>query len=227
MYKDSTYKEKITVLKNWLPQILNDIRKDLRKDHWKQDPLFVKNYLGNKPQQKITQEDMTEGYTRALGQEEGAEAIAEFIATRWLFKNAEIYHFFEKELQKISPDFTQLNDIPAATADALGKQSSELFGSSNTYVFCVFNSVVFPEASYNKLKVAAENEQKNAHKQAEEKQAKDSQEDITRRYETQIARLTDKYEKRLAGMERKYVVDVEGLKKQIRSLQKRLEEVRT
>lgn len=226
MYKDTTYSEKFTILKNWLPQILSEVRKDLRKDHWQQDPQFVKVYLGNKPQQKITQEDMTEGYTRALEKEEGAETIAEFISSRWLFKHSDIYHYFENELRKITQDFTQLNELEVTVAEPIAKKSCELFGAANTYLFCVMNSVVFPEKTFNSLRAVAEKETREHQEQAEKDLVLNSQEEIKRHYETQLARLTDRCEKKLAGMERKYFVDTEALKKQIRTLQKKLEGAR-
>lgn len=227
MYKDTTYKEKFTILKNWLPQILNEVRKDLRKDHWQQDPQFVKTYLGNKPQQKITQEDMVVGYGRALEKEEGAEIIAEFISSRWLFKHSDIYHYFENELRKVTQDFTQLTELDAAVAEPLAKKSSDLFGAANTYLFCVMNSVVFPEKVFNSLRSSAEKETRDHKDQAEKEQVLNSQEEIKRHYETQLARLTDRCEKKLAGMERKYFVDTEALKKQIRNLQKKVEGVKS
>jgi hypothetical protein len=225
MYKDTTYKEKFTILKNWLPLILNDVKKDLKKDHWQQDPQFVKVYLGNKPQQKITQEEMVEGYTLALAKEEKAEDIAEFISTRWLFKHSDIYHFFENELRKLATDFTTLDEIDAATADPIASKSAELFGAANTYLFCVMNSVVFPEKTYNSLRSTAEKEQREQQTSAEVELKLKNEEEVKRHYETQISRITDRFEKKLAGMERKYHVDTETLKKQIRNLQKKLDGV--
>lgn len=225
MYKETTYKEKFTILANWLPLILNDIKKDLKKDHWQQDPQFVRIYLGNKPQQKITQEDMVEGYTLALNKEEKAEEIAEFISTRWLFKHSDIYHYFENELRKLATDFTTLTEIDAAVADPIAKQSSDMFGAANTYLFCVMNSVVFPEKTYTSLRTAAEKEQREKAANAETELKLKNEEEVKRHYETQISRITDRFEKKLAGMERKYHVDIEALKKQIRNLQKKLDGV--
>lgn len=223
MYKDTSYKEKFTILKNWLPHILNDVKKDLKKDHWQQDPQFVKIYLGNKPQQKITQEDMVEGYTQALAKEEKAETIAEFISTRWLFKYSDIYHFFENELRGLSSDFTTMEEIDAAKADPIAQKACALFGAPNTYLFCVMNSVVFPEKTYKSLSAAAEKEAQEDAATAEKELKLKNEEDVKRHYETQISRITDRFEKKLAGMERKYFVDVEALKKQIRTLQKKLD----
>lgn len=226
MYKDTTYTEKCAILKKWLPQILYEIRKDLRNDHWKQDPYFVKGYLGNKAANKITNEEMAEGYTRALENEEGAESIAEFIATRWLLKHSDIYYFFEKELEKLTPEFTELTEIDAAVAESLVTRSVELFGAIETYLFSVFNSVVFSESTYTSLAKQAITQQGQQKEKEEEEKKLRNLEEVTRHYEQQISRLTDRFEKKLAGVERKYIQDTNTLKNQVRALQKKLEEAR-
>lgn len=226
MYKDTTYTEKCTILKKWLPQILYEVRKDLRKDHWKQDPYFVKGYLGNKAANKITNEEMAEGYSRALEKEEGAESIAEFIATRWLLKHSDVYYLFEKELEKTTPEFTELEELDATVAEPLATKSIELFGAVPTYIFCVFNSVVFPESVYTTIANKAAEEQETQQTQEQQENEQRTLEQMTRQHEQQVARLTDRFEKKLAGLERKYVQDTTTLKNQVRNLQKKLQEAR-
>jgi hypothetical protein len=58
----------------------------------------------------------------------------------------------------------------------------------------------------------------------QEIQEKQSAETLEKAYEREIARLTDKYEKKLQGLQKKYLFDTEALKKQIATLQRKLNE---
>lgn len=222
MLKESTYKDKFAMLQNWMPVIADAIKKDLKNDHLKKDPGFSRLYFPGKNPAKLTSEELAEAYTRAIATEEGAEELAEFISNRWLLKHSDLYYFFEQELGKINPNFNEIKEIDKATATKIMEASVQQFGAVSTYLFCVLNSVVFPEEIYKKLS-------QDAVKRAEEEkvEAKASEEDASveamqRNHEQQIARLTDKYEKKILGLQKKYTIDVEALKKQIANLQRKL-----
>ncbi len=222
MLKDATYKEKCSMLKSWMPQIIESIKKDLKHEHLKNDFKFVKKYFSGKNINKASTEEFVEAYLSALEQEENAEEIAEFVTNRWLHKNAELYEYFEKALSKISPNFTELHEIEPHQSQEIIEGSIGHFGAPRTYLFSVMNSVVFPKEVYEKLDKRAIEAQ---HKSEQEEAAQQKQlayEDLKQHYEEQIARLKDKYEKKLSGMERKYFQDTESLKKQLASLQKRV-----
>lgn len=221
MLKDATYKEKISLLKPWMPFILDDIKKDLKNEHLKKDWQFCKQYLPGKSINKLSLEDLVDAYSTALENNEKAEAIAEFISNRWLLKNSELYNYFEIKLTEINPKFSDLELIEAEKAREIIRGAVEISGSVNTYLFSVINSVVFPKEVYDELNKQAQLEEKN--KDAEDKVIieKASIEAMQRAHEQHIARLTDKYEKKLAGIQKKYIQDTESLKRQLSNLQRK------
>lgn len=222
MLKDSTYKEKFVLLRNWLPNIVTVVKADLRKDHLQQDWMFVKKYFANKNIQKLSIQELAEGYIQAIEQEEKAEEIAEFICHRWLVKNTDLYNYFEEELNKISPEFTELKELSADVSHKLVEHSVKEFGAERTYLFAVMNSVVFPEAVYTQLRKRASEEQVQEEKRSKIVQEKQSVEVLQRSHEQELARVTDRYEKKLLGLQKKYIQDTEALKKQIAALQRKL-----
>lgn len=48
MLKDTTYAEKMAMLKGWFETILQDIKKDIKNDHLKKDWNFAKSYFPKK-----------------------------------------------------------------------------------------------------------------------------------------------------------------------------------
>jgi hypothetical protein len=222
MLKDATYKEKCLMLKSWMPQILETVKKDLKNEHLKNDFKFIKKYFAGKNINKLTTQDYVDAYLSALEQEENGEEIAEFVTNRWLTKNTELYDYFEKSLSQISQDFTQLTEIDPKKSQEIVDGAVQQYGAPRTYLFSVMNSVVFPKEVYEKLDHRAKEVQKKS-EQEETAQLKHlSHENMKQHYEEQILRLTDKYEKKLSGFERKYFQDMEALKKQIVALQKRI-----
>ncbi|MBS4166340.1 MULTISPECIES: hypothetical protein [unclassified Neochlamydia] len=222
MLKDATYKEKSTLLISWMPQIIEEVKKDLKHEHLKNDFKFVKKYFLGKNLNKLTNEEIVKAYTLALEQEENGEKIAEFIINRWLLKNAELYDYFERALLQISNDFTQLTEIDTDKSQEIVGGAVSQYGAVRTYLFSVMNSVVFPKEIYEKLNKLAEEEQKALAAVGNAQDEHSSQQSLKDYYEKQLARLVDKYEKKLIGMQKKYIQDTESLKKQMALLQKRL-----
>lgn len=222
MYKDSTFKEKFAILKEWNPEIIELVKKDLKNEHLKQDYVFAKKYLPGKNIHKVTADDLIEAYGQAIEKEENGEKIAEFIANRWMLHSAEIYGYFETELAKINPDFDAIEKIEAPVATKLINDSVTQFGALNTYLFSVINSVAFDKADFDKLQKLSRSEKEtnkaNQEKAAEEK----SFEDMVRDFEQRLARIEDKYEKKIDGLQKKYVKDTDMLKKQVATLQRKL-----
>lgn len=223
MLKDVTYKDKFKLLDQWLQMIVESVKKDLKIEHLKKDWQFAKKYFPNKNIAKLSAEELTEGYKLALNNEETAEALAEFISNRWLLKNTELYHFFEERLQKINPNFNDLVEIEHKQAQSLMEEAVNHFGAPKTYLFSIINSVVFPKEIYDKLSQQAQHTAKEESEQAKVLEEKLSLDAIHQTYQQQIARLTDRYEKKLLGLEKKYHQDVGNLKKQISTLQRKLQ----
>lgn len=222
MLKDATFKEKFTLLKSWIPSIVESIKKDLKNDHLKNDWQFTKKYFGSKNPSKLTSEELAEGYLLALEGEAG-EQVGEFITNRWLLKHPELYGFFEEELSKINPNFNELTEIDRDRSFAIIEKAIDKHGAPHTYFFAVLNSVVFPKEAFDRLNKSAKETLDRETSIAKKKEEIASIENLQQSHDEQISRLTDKYEKKLQGLQKKYLVDVETLKKQIANLQKKLD----
>lgn len=222
MLKDTTYKEKFQMLNDWLESIVDTVKRELRNEHLKKDWNFLKKYFVGKNPNKLTTEDLAAAYRSAIANEENAEEIGEFIASRWLLKNTEVYQFFEEKLRSITTDFTNLTEIDAQKAKPIMDEAIARFGAPKTYLFCVINSVVFPEKIYAELRKKAKEQGDKEVVQAEKAQEQQSLDDLKKAHDREILRLTDKYEKKLIGLQKKYLIDMDGFKKQIAQLQRKL-----
>lgn len=221
MYKDATYKEKYAALSDWFPFIVETIKRDLKNEHLKKDLAFVKTYLPSKNANKATTEEIAQAYSQAIAEAENDE-YAEFVTSRWLLKNTDIYDFFERNLKQVTQDFTSLKELDSAVSQKMMNESIQQFGAPSTYLFAVLNSVVFPADIFKQLKQHAEKETQQKKESEAVGKEKLTLENAQRVYERDVARITEKYEKKLAGLEKKYVTDVENLKKQVSALQRKL-----
>ena len=218
--KNATYKDKFAMLKEWLPSMFDSVKKDLRGEHLKQDPLFTKKYFAGKNLNKLTVEELVDGYTQAVN--DGLEQVGEFISNRWLLKNTEVYNYFETQLQQINPNFQEIDELDKDHSLKLIDGATKEFGAPRTYLFAVLNSVVFPKEVYKQLGDKAK-DARHAEEHHEKVTAeKESLAQIQKHHERELARVTDKFEKKLAGMQKKYLTDVETLKKQVATLQRKL-----
>lgn len=222
MYKDSTYKEKLAILKEWTPHLIDVVKKDLKNEHLKQDFVFVKKYLQGKNINKLTLEDLILGYSAAIEQEESGEKIAEFITNRWMIHSSELYGFFEKELSKVNPDFDAIEELEEPVGRRLIDESVRQFGALNTYLFSVINSVAFNKGQFQELKAASQKEQETQKREAEKVAEARTFDQMKQEFEQRLIRIEDKYEKKLDGLQRKYLKDTDTLKKQVANLQRKL-----
>lgn len=222
MLKDSTYEQKFTMLKHWLPSVVDAIKKDLKNEHLKKDSIFLKTYFPSGNLHKLSLEELSQGYAKALESSADKEAIGEFIANRWLLKNTELYYYFEKRLQELSENFNELEVLDLDFSKSVMQGSVEQFGPVKTYLFSVMNSVVFPEEVFKELKELAVKHHETEISWEQDLREKNSIEAKEKAYTQHLARLTDKYEKKILGLEKKYDTDVAALKKQISNLQKKL-----
>lgn len=215
--KDITYKEKIQSLQPVLNDILIEIRRELKNEHLRKDLAFNQKYFSKKALDKITVDDLAEGYKRAL--EEGNEEAGEWIASRWMLKHPEVYQFFAERLSVINPNFDEIEKIPDSEAKKIMAEAIEEFGLKVTYIFSVLNSVVFPDFIYEELKNSLLTATPQISIEVDEKV---TLEDLKKKYDEALVKLTEKYEKKLSSLEKKYIQDTEGFKKQIAALQRRL-----
>lgn len=223
MDKNATYQQKFNHLKEWMPLIVDSIKKDLKNEHLKKDHVFVKRYLNNKNINKITNEELASAYLNAIASESG-ESIGELITSRWLLRHSDLYDFFERHLVQISPNFSDLTELTQEQSKSIVEPAIRQFGAVQTNLFSVLNSVVFPPAIFKDLETRARHQHLSVIEETQRQEEQLSAENMRCEHEREIARLTDKYEKKLAGLQKKYIVDVEALKKQVSLLQRKLNE---
>lgn len=222
MLKSATYSQKYRLIPSWVPHIVRSVKKDLKSEHLRKDPSFFKEHFPGKNINKLSPDDLVSIYQTILTLDQ-FEELGEFVANRWLLKHTDLYYFFEEKLSTLSPHFSDLEEIEEGIAERLMHESIEQFGPQNTYIFCILNSVVFPQKVYHKLeKLASSHQEAQEQKIAREAEEK-SREALILSHEREIARLTDRYEKKLLGLQKKYDQDTEALKKQLASLQRRLQ----
>jgi len=225
MIKDMPLKSKFEILESFLGKILHDIRKDIRGEHLKQDKVFVQKYFGKNFIEKIPAEDLEKAYFAELVSE-GTENLGSWMISKWILKHAEVYEFFVVQLTKVNPKFEEITLLSVEDAKAIASKSVENFGAIDTYIFSMLNSVAFPDPVFEVVKDAAIKELAEQAKPALQKNASITLEDLSRQHELEILKLTDRYEKRLQATAKKYVQDIEGLKKQLGNMQKKLGELK-
>lgn len=221
MTVEDPYKIKLDKLQPWISDIFQAIRKDLKNEHLLKTPSFIQKHFPKRAVDKLTLDEFTGAYLKDIA--EGDEELGEKVVARWILKNAEIYQFFVEELSKINPKYDEIENLSSDVSSFLLNTSVGRFGASVTYIFCVFNAVVISEEQLLKLKDMALAEKAQV-KPVEEKEAFESVDALKSHYEKEMRKLTEKCEKRVQGIERKYVQDVEGLRKQIAQLHKKLGE---
>lgn len=209
-------KNQFLTLQNWTHEVLNAIKKDLKNDHLHTDPIFYKTYFGNRPQNRLTTEEIFAAYEKELIQ--GNEDLAEFVVNRWVFKHGDLYQHFADRLSHINPDFEQIQKLTELETETVLSGAVESFGAIPTFLFAVLNGVVFPEAAVEHLRKAAVAEKASQQKNEESALEQQNLDKIIATQKREIARLNDKIE----GVQKKYTADTEALKKQIKALQKKL-----
>lgn len=218
MLKEMSFQQKFQLLEPWFQRIIESVKKEIRQEHLDKDRAFTKAYFGNKPTLRINVHELCTVYGKVIM--EGNEKVAEFIALRWLLKHAELYQQFEKILAEISPDFDQLDALSEETGKKLLLSAIPEFGAIVTYLFSIFNSVLFPEIQLQKLRELAVKELQEDQKNRELATEMVTIEELKKNHQLALQRIMDKYEKKLSGLQKKYLQDTENLKKQISGLQR-------
>src|SRR4051794_29125719 len=109
MLKDTGYQEKFVMLKTWIPEIVEGVKKDLKNEHLKIDKAFCKRYFLGKSLMQIQTPEMAVAYEKDIA--DGNAGLGEFIATRWLLKNTDVYGYFEMKLKSLTSDFEALEEL--------------------------------------------------------------------------------------------------------------------
>jgi len=214
MLKESTGQQLFEMIEEFFPLIIQTIRKDLRKDHLKNDKEFLKIHFGGRNPNKLSVDDLVEGYAPLL--KNGNDELWDFFSERWLGKRTEMYYFFEEKLKELAEDFTEMDEMDASFARKLAQEAEVLFGARDTYIFAVMNAVVFPKEIYDDLGERARHKEEVVEVKAVQG------ENLEAKYQREIRNIQSKYEKKLLGFQKKYERDVAALKKQVGSLQRKL-----
>jgi hypothetical protein len=209
-----------TYVRPWMDQILQAIRKDIKTDHLPADKFFYKTHFGNRPLNKLTQEEIFAVYEKELLS--GNQELGEWVINRWVFKYGDLYRHFAERLSAITPNFQEIQALTDAQAEQVLAGAQEKFGFAETYIFARLNSVVFSDAFFDRLHQAALQETQSKKQVQIEKNEQESLDQLNVRHQRELSRLQEKFEDKLSGIQRKYISDVEALKKQIRSLQQQL-----
>lgn len=150
---------KLLSLEDCFPLVISILRNDL-KDHLRQNPDFFHMYFpGQDNVQALTVEQLSEGYKHAISNDldPHRNEMAEYIATSWLMRNAEIYKHFEKALSNINPEFDTIHELDVETSNQLVMSAADRFGYVCTYLFCVLCSVEIHSLVFAQLKEEVNN----------------------------------------------------------------------
>ncbi len=207
-----TWAGRFSLLSPWFSDIISDVKRDCKSEHLRLDPLFVRQHFGGRPVQRISLEEMRAVYLQQILA--GHDRLAEFIANRWLFRNMELYRFFEEALQKISPDFDAITELAKEQSDALVKEASEKFGYEKLFCFVTINDVALPQEPFEHLQRQALeclSKRQQSMPQGEEPEAEE-------RWRAEMGRLKERHEKKIAEMTKKHQQEVQRLQKEIAQL---------
>ncbi len=210
-------KNKFQTIQPWIAFVLSSIKRDIKVEHLVKMPAFYKEHFGNRPLNRLTNEEILAVYEKALLQSDD-EDLSEWIVNRWVFHHGEIYQYFSEALSRIQSDFNQIQSLTDLQSRQILEGAIPSFGALNTYLFSVLNEVVFPENILKELRSQVEKETSSQ----EASGGKQQPEEIKAHYEKEILRLHKKCEDKILGVMKKHANDVEALKKQIRALQKQL-----
>ncbi|HSX13601.1 MAG TPA: hypothetical protein VLE96_04185 [Chlamydiales bacterium] len=206
-------------LQPWLPQILHSIKKEIKIEHLAKSPSFYKEHFGNRPLNRLTNEEISNAYEKELLQ--GNQELEEWVINRWVFRHGDIYQHFAERLSQINPDFSEIKTLDDRQSESVLTGAPERFGSLFVYLFAVLNGVVLAPETLEMLRQNAEKEEKTLQEKEVHSIRQASLEEMLENQKNEMLRLEKKYEEKLAGVVKKHAIDVEALKKQIRALQKK------
>ena len=224
MIKDAEIKSKFEYLQGVFGKILHDVRREIKQEHLKQDRAFNLKHFGKSQVDKIDSTALEEAYYKELAVD-GNQSLSEWIISKWILRHAEVYEFFVKELTEINPNFEEITLLDLEKAKMIASKAVNSFGVVDTLVFSVINSVAFPNEIFEYLKAQAL-ETVASEKKETNKSIEISVEQLQVEHAKELLKLSDRFEKRFQSLSKKYSQVVEGLKKQIGLLQKKLAEVR-
>lgn len=206
----TVWANKFSIISPWFERLLSQIKKDCKSEHLSVDPHFVRVHFAGKPVPKISLEDMRIVYLHQIFS--GHDRLAEFIANRWLFRNMDLYRFFESRLESQVPDFETVKALPKDIIEPILADAILQFGSEMVFCFVVLNDVALPKELFDGLQKTALEElsKDSANHGFANREDKEIQ---TLRAE--IVTLKERHEKKCTEMQRKQKQQVDRLEKEI------------
>ena len=208
-----TWAGRFSLLSPWFSDIISDVKRDCKSEHLRLDPVFVRQHFAGTPVQKISLEEMRVVYLQQILA--GHERLSEFIANRWLFRNMDVYRFFEESLQKISPDFDKIKELTQEQADSLITQAADKFGYEKVFCFVAINDVAVPKEPFERLQRQA----LEALSKRQKEIPADDGADAEGRWRSEMDRMKERHEKKIAEMTKKHQQEVQRFQKEIEKLQ--------
>ncbi len=212
--------KKFTIIQPWINQILILLKKEIKNDHLQKYAQFLKENFAGKPIHKISQDEILLVYEKKLLEED--IDLSEWVISRWVYHNSEIYEYFFEELKKINEKVTEIESIDKEKSLSLLNGAYKKFSKEDLYIFSILNEVVFDPDVLKGLGEEALKEKLERKKTNSSKQIQSSIENVIKRQEEEMRRTKESYEKKLSSMKRRYFEDVEKLKEQISKLQKKM-----
>ncbi len=220
MIVESVYSSKFILLEPFFEEIFTCIKKEIKREITIKGSVLQRK-LGVQSVRET--KEMIELFSKSIITLK-EEEVAEWAACAWINKHGDIFHLFHEFLVKVSSNYDELTEIPSDTEEEMIKKSSLEFGFFETYVFSILNSVVFSEKALSALRSAALAWMENKRKQ-QVKPLEISSEQRIKDLEERLEKMVEKHEKKVLGITEKYRIEIEGYRKQIGKLQKKLEEL--
>lgn len=210
-----TWAGRFSLVSPWFTEIISSIKRDCKNEHLRIDPVFVRQNFGGSPLHRITVDEIRSVYLQHILS--GNERLAAFVANRWLFRNMELYRFFESRLKEVSPDFEKIEEISTEIATPIINDAIAKFGVEKVFCFVVINEVAIPGDFFEKMQRDAL--EKLAASQDKESDREDGQDSLLR---MEMDRIKIRHEKKVAEMVKKHQIEVDKLAKEIRALKQEL-----
>lgn len=205
-----TWAGRFAILSPWFSDIMNVVKRDCKSEHLRLDPVFVRQHFGGVPIHRITVEELRAVYMQQiLG---GHNRLAEFVTNRWLFRNMDVYRFFEDSLQKIAVDFEKIAELTKEQAEPLIADALLKFDAEKVFCFITINEVAIPNECFEKLQRQAL--EKLAERQEREPEG-DKKDGLLRQ---EMTRIKERHEKKIQELTKKHQQELQRLQIEVSSL---------
>lgn len=214
-----TWAGRFSLLTPWFFDIMNAVKRDCKNEHLRLNPAFVREHFSGMPVHRITIDEMRAVYLRLILA--GNDQLAEFISNRWLFRNMELYNFFEQALSEVSPEFEKISELTEEQAEKLIRESTEKFGCESVFCFVALNDVVIPQDVFNRLQ--RESVESLAKRQ---KAAEDQGGSPEERLRQEVERLKDRQEKKIQEMTKRHQQELQRLNAEMAKLKEAVSQLK-